>query len=256
MARLVTIAIASVVFFASLKDAAAICRIVGEPDSPPPVIQPKQSVLFIKRTDVEVGCDDDPMDGDAGTDAGADAAPEREDAGGADPVPIDPLECENLPEAITMVVQPRFTVNPEGAAFALLMVTPSPAHIVLERSSIFADLAEATAPEVEVREIRVEDERLGYQCKDPAWNNKSSGCGNWGFDGGGPSFEPPTGDPYHDPETDEVETIGPYAVARLSATNATELADSLTALGYIFVQADVDAIAPYLEQGFRRADRR
>jgi MYXO-CTERM domain-containing protein len=251
MTRPVAVITAALVFAAAAQESAAICRIVGEAGKPPPVIQPKQSVLFIKRTDVEVACDEPGSDAGAdaaGADAGADAG--AADAGPGEP--IEPFECQVIPEAITMVVQPRFTTRSDGAAFALLMVTPAPAHIQLERDSIFTDLAEATAPEVEVKEIEVEDERLGYQCDDPYFKN-GGGCG-WDpgpSGGGGGNFDSPDGPEYHDPETDTVETVGPYAVARITATTAGELAESLTALGYIFVQADIDAIAPYLELGFQ-----
>lgn len=249
MLRLVASATSVLVIAASLHEAAAICRIVGEPGEPPPVVQPKQSVLFIKRTNVEVGCDDTGLDsGDAGADAAAGAGAGGDAGADAGQPPIDPVECQVLPEAITLVVQPRFTVRSDGAAFALLMVTPAAAHIQLERSSIFTDLAESTQPEVWVNEVYVEDPRLGNQCDDP----KGAGCGPGSYSaGGGGSFDPPDGPAYHDPETDTVETVGPYGVARLTATTGAELAESLTALGYIFVQADIDAIEPYLELGFQ-----
>lgn len=250
MARALSLAVALCVLCAALPEAAAICRVVSEPDSPPPVIQPRQSVLFIKRTNVEVGCDE-PAGADAGTaDAGADDA-------GADAMPdasIDPPPaCEVLSEAITVVVQPRFSTGADGSSFAMLLVTPSGAHIQLEREGIFRELAEATAPEVEVREVYIEDPRLGYQCSDPKWQS-GAGCGggSWSSGGGGGNFDPPDGPAdYHDPETDAVQAIGPYAVARLSATTAEELAASLTALGYVALESDIDAIAPYLALGYQ-----
>lgn len=254
---LVCIGLIAIPIIVIAPNALAICRIVNAPEDPPPEIKPDQSVLFLKRANLEVGdCESDgdagPLSdagpGDAGPlnagtlDAGGDAGP-GEPGGG-----IDPQPCQVIPEAITMVVQPKFRVGQNGSSFALLMVTPSQPVIGLERPELFVELAEVTAPIIEVERVTVEDSALGYQCRDPKYNSEPIGCGPSGPFGGGKSdFDPSDPPDWNDPDTDVVETIGPYEVARLSARDAEGLATGLTDLGYVYTQDDIDAISPYLD---------
>ena len=231
----------------TIPDALAICRVVNDPEDPPPQVTPDQSVLFLKRTDLEVGdCDEDPGDDAGPVDAGVFDASSG-DAGPGDP--IDPQQCEVIPEAVTMVVQPRFRIGEDGSSFALLMVTPSQPVISLERQDLFTELAENTSPLVEVVPFYIEDEALGYQCSDPKFAS-GGGCLAGGSHVSGNDFDPPPAPPWRDPETNQIEQVGPYEVARLDALDSIELAARLDELGYAYEQEDLDAIAPYLELGF------
>jgi MYXO-CTERM domain-containing protein len=225
-------------------DAAAICRVVEDPEAVPPQIQPNQSVLFIKRSDVPVG----DCGGDGGADAGVDAglADAGVDAGLAEP-------CEVLDEAITLVVQPQFNIGADGSSFALLMVTPAPPAVRLERIDLFQDLARVTAPDIDIEQVEVEDSSLGYQCDDPLFKSGGSGCGGggWSSGGGGGDFTPPPPPPdWDDPALDTILTIGPYEVVSLAASDGPALRASLEELGYVVDSADIDAIAPYLALGW------
>lgn len=245
-------------------DAAAICRIVEEAGSPPPVMVPAQSVLLIKYDDAVIAACPEPGDAgtsDAGIDGGGgvtdaavsfattlDAGPFT-DANTSDAGDLGP-DCEEIRgEAITMVVQPKFHINEGGARFALLMVTPSWPIVSTADTEIFRDLAIATAPEVLVQEKYVEDEALGYQCKDPQYQN--SGCGGSGWDTGGGGWEPPPSD-YEpgDPDAPMIDTIGAYEVVRLQVGDTDELAAWLGEFDYLYSDQDLLAASPYIDQGW------
>lgn len=247
-----------------VSDAAAICRIVEEPDSPPPIIEPSQPVLIIKHRDVVVGedCPAVPDGGvrdagsvvDAGADAGPDASPDAGPGDAADPdagPPPQSPECmEIVGDAITIVTQPRFRTGADGSHFALLMVTPQRPIITIEDQDLFKQLAIETAPRVDEIPRYVEDESLGYQCNDPKWNSEPVGCG---YSGGGGGFVPPNPPPGDYPDPDDavdVQTIGAYEVARLSLSTEDDLAAWLDDNGYLYTDADLEAAAPYIEDGW------
>ena len=172
------------------------------------------------------------------------------DAGSEPTDPIEPQACELIEDAVTMVVQPRFRIGDDGSSFALLMVTPSQPEISLERITLFNELAERTRPIVEVDQVTIEDPALGYQCRDAAFNTTEVGCGGGTISRPRPEFDPVDPPGWTDPETDTVEAIGPYEVARLSAITGDELATSLADLGYEVADGDIDAIVPYLDIGY------
>ncbi len=252
------------------RDAAAVCRVVEEPDTPPPEIEPDQSLLVTRRTNVVIGeeCTTPPGDpGDAGV---------PDDAG----TPGDGGEaCTPVyGDTVSMVVQPRFAAQ-EGSRFALLMVTPSNPVIATERTDLFAELDTLTAQIVEVEPVCIEDASLGYQCNDPkgadfdlcpwSWDggyvgddgeggfeaDTSFGCGggavyaagddddSWASDAGDSWGEADAGVPV-------LETIGPYEVVRLPVATTEELAGWLETFGYLYNQQDLAAVEPYLSLGW------
>jgi len=256
------------------RDAGAICREVTEKGSAPPAITPDQELLVIKRTGVPVGCKPPPgQDGDAGVpgdggppsdggvidggvidggpnDAGADA--------GADGAP-DGGECQpHLGDTVTWIVQPRFTIGPDGSRFALLMVTPREPVITTAPDSTFIDLARTTAPVERVEERYIEDESLGYQCNDPKFGGSgggaSSGCGTYTAADDGWTPPDPSGGTAADAGTPDgyirVNTVGSYQVAVLSVTDGDELAEWLDRAGYNHDSDDIDALRPYLDLGW------
>lgn len=252
-----------------------ICRVVQEEGSPPPVIAPEQSVLLIKHDDVVIRSEC------GGTDAGSqdggltDASVGLDDAGlggntfDASPVSLldggqgpsldagnvdagDPPICEEIRgEAITMIVQPEFTLGADGSRFALLMVTPSWPLVAVADRDILHDLAVATSPEVLVYESYIEDASLGYQCSDPKWN--AQGCGGGAWSSSGSDWRPPNSDPFPSgdpPQIPEIQTIGAYEVARLNVGNTLELADWLGSFDYLYTDADLAATEPYIDMGW------
>jgi Uncharacterized protein conserved in bacteria (DUF2330) len=260
------------------RDAAAICREVTEKGSPAPVITPDQEILVLKRTGVPVGCESTPdggrpdgaptdgapgdaaptdaapgdagsddagTDADAGVDAGLDAGLDAGDAG-----------CEpRLGDTVTWVVQPRFSLGPDGSRFALLMVTPGVPVVETAPKSTFEDLARTTAPLERVLERTIEDAKLGYQCEDPKFSRSQTGCGSYGTtasDGWTPPN--PSGETATDAGTPDgyirVQTVGSYQVAVLNASDGDELADWLDRADYAHDDDDIAALRPYLEAGW------
>lgn len=228
-------------------DAAAICREVYQAGTPPPVMQPTQAVLIAKRTHVVVGASCPPADAGVPPDARIGDAGVA-DAGG----PGDAGCTPTYGDVVSMVVQPRFEIGTDGASFALLMVTPGPPVIAAENAQLFAQLAELTAPRVDVQQVYVEDERLGYQCNDPKFSsatNEGGGCGggaSWGH-----------GDSYRDASFGStgdgavaIETIGAYEVIRVAATDRASLAGWLDTYGYVYKSDDLDAVEPYMALGW------
>jgi MYXO-CTERM domain-containing protein len=267
----------SLVALASLplasRDAAAICREVTEKGSRPPVIAADQEILVIKRSGVPFGCQPQTPPADAApSDAGlfdgglldaaaSDAATDPADAAAADAAPAgdaapgDAAPCQpHQADTITWVVQPRFSTGPDGARFALLMVTPRPPVIELAPSTTFADLARATAPLETVEERYVEDESLGSQCDDP--KSGGAGCGSTTTTGGDGSWKPPPlgGGGAADASGIDgyvpVTTVGSYQVVVLDAADGDALAAWLDGAGYAHEPADIDALRPYLELGW------
>jgi MYXO-CTERM domain-containing protein len=264
--RIMIGALVGIVCLAAASEVAAICRVVEEPGSPPPVIEPEQPVLLLKRADVVIGedCPPPPIEPDAGADdAGAPDAGLPDggvtDAGTADAGAIADAgapQCEEIRgDAITMVVQPRFSFGEGGARFALLMVTPSWPIVSLESEGLFQDLARATAPAVDVEAVYIEDESLGYQCSDPKWNSGSGGCapgdGYWDYDDD--EWVPPSPTDPELPDPDDaaaIDTIGAYEVARLTVADTTQLGTWLDDNGYLYTAADLAAAQPYIDQGW------
>ena len=267
------------------RDAGAICREVTEIGSPPPAIQADQEILVIKRSGVAVGCgppaDGGPtptrdaapgdgggpvFDGGAAGDASTGDASTGDastgdagigDAGIGDAGPADGGACQSrLGDTVTWVVQPRFSTGPDGARFALLLVTPRAPLIETAPASTFEDLARATAPLANVEERTIEDESLGYQCNDPKFGGAGGGAGCASVDTSddGWSVPDPSGGVAADAGTIDdyvrVTTVGSYQVVVLSATDADELAVWLDGAGYAHQPSDIDALRPYLELGW------
>lgn len=253
------------------RPAGAICREVTEVGSPPPAIQADQELLVIQRRGVPVGCtgtadggpgaDGGPVDGGA-PDAGLADAGAPDDGGVLDGgflgagAPADGGTCQpRIGDTVTWVVQPRFSTGTDGARFALLVVTPRPPAIATAPLTTFEDLARATAPVKVVEEVEIEDESLGYQCRDPKFG--SGGCGgDWGStgDGDGWSLPDPTDEIPSDaglPDTYvRVHTVGSYQIAVLRVADGAELVDWLDRAHYAHEPADIAAIEPYLALGW------
>lgn len=257
---------------ATTNPALAICREVTELGSDEPSIDPDQSVLIVKRPNAVVGYDCTVGDAGSAADGGVDdAGPQMQssqtDAGQADAGPDDAGPDDAGPndadvpdagpdcrpiygDAITMTVQPKFAVGENGARFALLMVTPKPPTITTASERIFRDLEASTNPLTEWNDIYIEDEALGYQCKDPRWNQpESQGCGSIGGSGT-PDY--PTVDP---PSVDagaggDLFTVGQYQVGVIPAPNMSALQSWLDENSFRYDLSDLDALQPYVEMGW------
>jgi hypothetical protein len=237
------------------RPASAVVRLLAQSDAPgeKPVLGNGQDVLFIRRSNVVIGCptppdgppapDADPDAPDAGPpdaappDAGPPDAGPSPDAG---PTP-DAGDCGDNPvSAVTMVVQPRFSITTTGARFAVLLVTPSDPLVEVEDPWLFAQLTDLTATQVEYEKVEVEDPALGERCFD-----SGSGCGALDLDSD-PYWDPPDIDP---DQTQPIVTVGPYEVARSTPATTDELRAWLDGLGYLYLPEDIDAVAPYLPVG-------
>jgi hypothetical protein len=228
-------------------------RILAEVGSPPPDVD-DDKLLLIKRHDVVIGC----TAGDAGTigDAAIDADPGDggiddggiDDAGVPDAGTTDAGACETIPgDAITMIVQPHVTIGADGSRFAVLLVTPQRPVLELQ-SHVFEPLAAITAPITHINRIEVPDQSLGRVCE--SWGG-GGGCGggDWGGGGGG-DHPPPLGDASLGDGAIIEETLGPYQFVRAQPTSSQELAGWLDQLGYEYMPADLDAVAPYIALGY------
>lgn len=257
--------------------ALVLARVLAEANGPAPALS-DEAILVLKRHDIRVG------NGCTGTDAGVgdggitdgsndgsmDAGPA--DAGVADGPTDAGLDdggitdagdsdandgsigdpCEHIPgDAITLVMQPRFSQVTTGARFAILMVTPARPVIETIHRNTFPFLAGATRPVIQEIEKRVEDPSLGRVCN----NSEPAGCG-----GGGPDY---IDDPYWEPPPFDgdgglddpdggysVDDIGPYQVVRANPTSAAELTTWLTNLNYLVMPDDVAAVTPYIAKGY------
>ena len=218
--------------------AAGLARMLVAPSSPPPDMQPDQAVLFVHRAATCVS--DAGLPDAAVTDA---AVP---DAGVAD-AGVPDAGATMCGDSVMMVVQPRFSIDYRGARFALLYVTPGPPAVRLESPTTFDDLAEATAPEIDVVKVPVEDPSLGTECRQgcgEGYQTQQQGCGGGGYtDWTAPTLDGGVTGP-------KTQTIGPYDVASMQPATRTELASWLDTLGYTYASADLDAIDPYLAIGW------
>jgi hypothetical protein len=225
--------------------ALVLARVIAESGGAMPQLA-DGDVLLIKRHDVVIGdgCTGDAGPSDAGT---ADAGPD--DAGPGD------AGCEAIAgDAVTLMVQPRFSQLTTGARFAVLMVTPAPPIVETRASDVFERLAEVTAQRVIVYEEKVPDPSLGTECH---YESSGGGCGGGGGGGGwqadAPSFTPPgLGDGgLGDRDAGfSVDTIGPYEVVRARPADRGELQTWLDGLGYLTLNADLDAVTPYITRGY------
>jgi len=233
--------------------ALVFARVVLEPASAPPLLT-DDAVLLVQRHGVYVGgCPGtdagpdgglpDAANGDGGTDPGLDAGvPDvaTDDAGtdggtGA---------CETIAgDAVSMVVRPRFEVGSTGSRFALLFVTPS--HPIVETvPDQFAELGALTAPKTEIHVTEIPDPSLGSQC-----DLGGGGCGGT-YDPPTTFDPPPIGDAGFGDGGVGVEMVGPYEIVRAQPADVPALAALLDSFGYVYEQADLDAIGPYLERGY------
>lgn len=239
----------------------AICREVTERNSSRPAIDPEQEVLFVERTNWPIGLDcsappapdagpsDDAGTPDAGVpDAGTDDAGAGDGDGGT---PDAGPSCATIyGDAITMVVQPRFFAGEGGSHFALLMVTPAAPVVELAAANTFDRLRAGTVAIETTTTTYVEDSSLGYQCHDPAFSG--GGCGGSSYSDY-PSPQDPVWPTDARPPGDETElqTVGPYDVATLAATDTAALAAWLDTNGFEYGSADLEAVRPYMELGWR-----
>jgi hypothetical protein len=237
-------------------DARAVCRVIAEEGTTPPVIDPAQAVMLVLEQGVPVGPCLAPgttmLDGggaldDAGSfdDAGSaldDGGGALDDAGTIYTPPDLSASCRRRKgNAVTMIVQPTFS-SAGSAQFAVLVVTPDVPTVTLAQSSLFHDLAVATAPLVQHQEKDIEDPKLGKQCI--------------GYVGCAADFSPtPNMPPSYQPPSPtaddaglpaDVTTLGPYDVAVLGGADLAAVEAWLTAHNYVFSDKDVAALGPYL----------
>ena len=250
----------------------AICRMVVAVDSPPPVVDPAQSVLMVFRHGVPVGQNCPPAppnmsggggDADAGMSGGDDAMPpDPADLSGLDDLSVPSDDMQSLPpadlgcqdrlgDAITMVVQPQFSIGPRGSRFAMLMVTPALPTVSLAPKTLFHDLAATTAPKVDYVDTYVEDPSLGYKCNDP---KSGGGCGgDFNFGGGfnnGPNVGTPLPTNYDGGLPDAPFTLGSYEIAVLGTSDLDAVKGWLDAHGYAYTADDIAALKPYVDHGW------
>ena len=251
--------------------AAGIARVVVGPGSQPPDIEPDDAVLFVHRANTclpDGGIPDAAIDGGTAVDGGSassDAWMTPVDAGPVAPPPESaPWDAPNdsgslddggLPDAgttqcgdsVMMVVQPKFTLSTSGSTFALLYVTPAPPVMRLESPTTFDDLAAATAPNIDTEIVEIPDPALGTQCAGCGGGGDYGGGGCGGGFGGG-FWSPPSGSGGVGGST--IATIGPYEVATQQPASRTDLATWLDELGYVYQASDLDALEPYIMQGW------
>ena len=240
--------------------ALVLARIIAESGTAAPSLD-DGDVLLIKRHDVVIG--EGCSGGDAGvSDAGTDGAGPADaglgdggptdagpDDGGSGDAAIPDAGCEAIPgDAVTLMVQPRFSELTTGARFALLMVTPARPIVETQSAYVFSELAQVTAPQVIVHETKIQDPAMGKACD-------LGGGGGCGFAPSepGPSFTPPGLGDGGLGDTDggfTVDTIGPYEVVRAQPADTAELQTWLAGLGYLTLPADLAAVAPYITRGY------
>jgi hypothetical protein len=231
--------------------AAGIARVVVAPDTAPPDMEPDDAILFVQHANTCVP--DAGIDYDAGSpalDAMGPTPPPPEaaipDAGPPDDGGIPDAGTTDCGNSVMMVVQPRFSLSPSGSTFALLYVTPAAPVMRLEASSTFDDLAAATAPAIETQIVEVPDPTLGTVCEGcGAGNTSNSGGCNYESN---PSWTPPSLDGGVGGST--IDTVGPYDVATRQPASRADLAGWLDELGYRYDTSDLDALDPYVAQGW------
>lgn len=231
--------------------ALVLARVLAQGDAPAPVLS-DEAILVLKRHDLRVGngCTTT-GGGDAGVADGSTPDAELPDAGvdagvadaGADDA------CEHIPgDAITIVVQPRFSQLTTGARFAILMVTPARPIVEVTSGAVFPSLDAATAPAIHEVTKEVEDPAYGTVCA-----TSEVGCGGGPILPDDPYWEPPVlGDGGLGlPDGDySVDRVGAYEVLRGAPSSTTELTTWLTDLGYLVMPDDVAAVSPYLAKGY------
>jgi hypothetical protein len=148
-----------------------------------------------------------------------------------------------------MIVQPHVYASADGTRFAVLLVTPRRPLVELA-GDVFSGLAQASAPRIETHTVEVQDPVYGQTCSDGCGGDDSGG-GCDGDYGSGSTWTPPS---IHDAGLGDgavvSETIGPYQFIRAQPTSSTELAGWLDQLGYAYMPADLDAVAPYIALGY------
>lgn len=225
-----------------------LARVIAESGAPALPVLDDGGVLLIKRHDVVVGdgCPGNTPPSDAGVPDDAGVPPD--DAG----VPPD-AGCEAITgDAVTLMVQPRFSEVTTGARFALLMVTPARPVVETQSAWLFDQLAEVTATRVRVHETKVADPAYGTVC-DGGYDGTGCGGAYAPIEPDDPSWTPPgLGDAgLGDRDAGyTVDTIGPYEVVRAQPADRAELASWLAGLGYLTLPADLDAVTPYIARGY------
>jgi MYXO-CTERM domain-containing protein len=252
-----------------------ICRIISEVGSPPPAVQPAQSVLMVLRHQVQVGLTCMPnqtppppvmMGADLSVVAADDLGMPAEDLGPAVALDDGGLDEDGggqscvprLGDTVTMVVQPQLAVV-AGARFVMLMVTPAVPTVTLAPRSLFEHLADVTRTQVEVHDVEVEDPALGCKENDPYYSG-SVGCGSdFGSNGGGsssgsggPGYSPPQPQPVSlDAGLPSAPLIlGDYEVAVLAGADQSAVLEWLADHQYQYTSSDADALTPYTSLGW------
>ncbi len=235
-------------------------RIVVEQASARPVLDADQAVLYVKRFNAMVGdCAvdgglvlDSGSDPDSGSDLDSGSAPDSGSDPDAGPAPdAGPGDCSVIRgDAVTMVVQPRFTTGANGTRFALLLATPAPPLYSVESPDIFDELDAVTAARLEHVRVEVEDPELGTACQPmgcAGGTGEPQGCGAYEP---APVWTPPAppGGNFGDGGV-EVIPIGEYEIVRLYVADRAGLAAWLDNLGYAYTVEDLDAIEPYIARG-------
>jgi len=218
-------------------------------------MQPDDAVLFVHRANTclpDGGLPDAPLDsGSGGSATPLDAAPPPDafipDAGAGSDAGIPDAGTTGCGDSVMMVVQPRFTLTTRGSKFALLYVTPAPPVMRLESPTTFDDLDAATAPLIDTEIHEIPDPALGTQCEGCISGGDNSG-GGCNYESNTPGWNPPTLDGGVGGST--IQTIGPYEAATRQPTSRTDLARWLDGLGYVYQTADLDALEPYVSQGW------
>lgn len=262
--------------------ALVIARVLAEAGAPTPTFT-EEAILVLKRHDLRIGngCPgadagvgdggvgddsgfsdgsiDGPIDGptDAGVvdgpsdasldDGGVDAG----DGDGGDGGDAGPdTGCQHIPgDAITIVMQPRFSQLTTGARFAILMVTPSTPIVEVTSGDVFSTLEVATRPVVQEVTKEIEDPSLGRVCGP----DYGAGCGGGPVLPSDPYWEPPDLTDAGLPDLDggvAIDRIGAYQVLRANPTSTEELTAWLRDFDYLVMPDDVAAVGPYIAKGY------
>jgi hypothetical protein len=253
--------------------ALVLARVLAEANAPAPQLS-DEAVLVLKRHDIRVGNGCSAMPGDAGVGDGASADAGAPDAGAVDAgvgdggmgdggmgdggsagdaAVGDP--CELIPgDAITLVIQPRFSQLTSGARFAILMVTPTRPIIEVTNQDVFTSLDAASQPYIEHVEKEIEDPAMGSVCSS---YRDSGGCGGGPVGPESPYWEPPTFGSDAGPDDGNtgdadytIDAVGPYDVLRANPTTTDQLKTLLEDRNYLVMPADLDAVAPYIAKGY------
>jgi hypothetical protein len=178
--------------------------------------------------------------------------------GGARPIPV-------RGSVVHMVVQP--SVLGTGGRAGLVMPVPARPDVHAANAGLFTALGARLQPRVVTRTEYIEDESLGYQCRDPKFRS-SGGCG--GDDDYEDDYEPgPRGTDdadFYDPDTEDGDlqqvmvgegvvsfeqalTTADYDVTVLSASTPDALNAWLDQNGFAHDGEDDEAFAAYVTEG-------